>query len=266
MTADAIPQPPDTSKKRKWLIEFARPRGGSEQYWAAVHRRGYDGDVYSVSEETGLQDRIINAINRGRPVRSIWIPGCGTKPALPLRLAQVLGDEVRIYCSDFPNVVRQWDAASLPTNVSLHGWDTRSPPADAQFDAIVMVNSVVSADDHENRDMMEAMARVLDARGIFIGLFPTILIDVDLLSVGHENEPVIDVRRNLIYESTQDDWQIAYTPLRLRRILREIGWTGAQMSLFFFDSERMIQQASAIYGITDPDLTLYELFVEYVRG
>ena len=54
---------------------------------------------------------------------------------------------------------------------------------------------------------------------------------------------------------------ILYTPLRLRAILREAGFTAVHMEVFFCESPCLREEAARVYGLEGGDAVLYELLV-----
>lgn len=245
----------------KHLVRFQPPPFDEDLYWAKVHKDGYE-SVFSVTQDRALLGQILEMVRR-KPASDILVPGCGTHIHLQRALLEGSGGAISsLVCTDFEQVVSLVRPRLRSPMVQFLGCRTQDLDLESAFDAALVINSVVSADDGLNRAMIKRIAAALKKGGRLIGLFPTVFTDMDLLSLGHDNQPVIDVRRNLIFESTQGVWQLAYSPLRLRLILREAGLEISEMRIVFLESEEFMEQAREHYGITDPDLPLWELLVE----
>jgi SAM-dependent methyltransferase len=250
----------------KHPVRFDAPPQDESDYWSDVHEQGYDETVFSVTQDPAILGEVMGVLRR-EPTRDILIPGCGSFVHLQQAiLTEMAPSLTSMVCTDFERVAAQASRALQAPQIRFEGVPTQDLPFSEQFDAAVVINSIVSADDALNRSMIRRIHAALRPGGRLIGLFPTVFTDVDLLSLGHDNQPVIDVRRNLIFESAQGVWQLAYSPLRLRLILREAGFELTQMRIVFLESKAFMAQAEAQYGITDPDLPIWELLVEARRS
>ena len=245
----------------KHPIRFPLPHFDEERYWQDVHEDNYD-TVFSVTQDGALLGQILDVVARDT-TRDILIPGCGTRTHLQQALLDRFGPSIEtIICTDFEPVVSLARPRLSSPQVEFVGCPTQELAFEEVFSVAIVVNSVVSADDALNRAMLGRISAGLRSGGRLIGLFPTIFTDIDLLSLGHDNQPVIDVRRNLIFESVQGVWQLAYSPLRLRLILKEAGLQLSDMRIVFLDSEEFLKQGREYYGIVDPDLPIWQLLVE----
>lgn len=79
----------------------------------------------------------------------------------------------------------------------------------------VIVNSIVSEDDRENRQMLRSCTQALRPGGLLAGFFPTVFANLD---IGHLDENAEWLRRsdlptNTFYEAAHDATQIFYTDL-----------------------------------------------------
>jgi SAM-dependent methyltransferase len=237
-----------------------------EAYWGKAHDAGYEDSVYSVTQDQALLDRALRPLER-RPHSRILVPGCGTLPHLQHHLLRRFDGTVeKIVCTDFPAVVDLARKNLESPLVEFEGAATESLHHVDAFDAAIVINSIVSSSDERNRSAVSRVVRALKPGGLFIGLFPTVFTDIDLISLGHDNDPPVDLRKNLVFETGQGVWQLAYTPLRLRLILREAGLVLDEMQLVFLDSPEFSDLSRQYYGIDDPDLALYEILVVATRS
>lgn len=245
----------------KHLVQFQLPPLDEGLYWAKVHKDDYE-SVFSVTQDRALLAQILKIVSR-EPAADILIPGCGTHTHLQRALLEQPDQAISsLVCTDFDQVVSLVRPRLQSPLVQFLGRPTQDLEFESAFDVALVINSVVSANDALNRAMIKRIVAALKTGGRLIGLFPTVFTDIDLLSLGHNNQPVIDTRRNLIFESTQGVWQLAYSPLRLRLILREAGLEISEMRIVFLESDEFLEQAREHYGITDPDLAVWELLVE----
>jgi hypothetical protein len=58
--------------------------------------------------------------------------------------------------------------------------DTRNLGLESDFDAAVVVNSVLSDCDPDNRSMLRSVHAALNPKGLLVGLFPTIFAPADI--------------------------------------------------------------------------------------
>jgi SAM-dependent methyltransferase len=258
----------------KWLIpeddgpEFDTPRRPDEEYWHRSHLIDDYADVFSVSEDPGLQSRIIEIIKSKRsPAEDIviLIPGCGSRMALERHLSAEL-PRAQIVGTDFAPVVEMLNAgAGDHPSISYQARDTQDLGYQSQFDFAVVINSILSNSDRRNRTMISSVYNSLKHGGHLIGLFPTIFATIDIAQCEPNErwrERLYDIRTSRYYEETQQQSQIFYTPLRLRRILGEAGFEDLRIELFFCDSERLLRESSRIYRLDGADLALYEFLIK----
>jgi SAM-dependent methyltransferase len=248
----------------KHLVKFQVPPLDESLYWRGVHEAGYE-SVFSVTQDSALLAQIIEIVVRKKSAE-VLIPGCGTFTHLQEALLGLGGSPVSsLVCTDFEHVTSLVRPRLQSSIVQFLGCQTQDLPFACKFDTAIVVNSIVSANDELNRLTIKRIVSALKPGGRLIALFPTVFDDIDLTSLGHENQPVIDVPRNLIFESTQGVWQLAYSPLRLRLILKEAGLEVSEMRVVFLDSDDMLRRTREYYGIKDSDLPIWELLVEATK-
>jgi hypothetical protein len=163
-------------------------------------------------------------------------------------------------CTDYVEI---GEPSHVDRGVRYARADTSALPWTDFFDAIIIVNSILSESDSENRDMLKACFEALAPGGSLVGFFPTIFcaLDIAILENNQEKMRNIELESSLCYERIQGAKQVFYTPLRLRRILREVGLTLVAIELFFCDSDYFSNHARRLYDIYDEDLCPYEYFV-----
>ncbi len=245
-----IPKPPST------LDAVAR-----KQYWEKTHADEYGSTVWSMTEDPDVQDKICTEVAQIR-AKDLWIPGCGSRVCLQNAIAGALGD-ARILCTDYPGVVDIAMRAKNAPQIRYEALDTANSAFDNQFDAVIVVNSILSEDDEENRRMLAACRQALRPGGKMLGFFPTVFATLDIASIERDSDRagLVDLATSSLYEEKQGVRQIFYTPLRLRLVLREAGFGIDRMEVFFCDSAWFLEQSRIHYGLQDPDCVIYEHFV-----
>lgn len=255
---------PSMGKKPKWLIEAEGTLTTSERrrMWEELHERGDYKDVFSVTEDETFRRKILDVLSGHGNVRSVLVPGCGSRVFLQRDLAQITSIE-EICCTDFERVVDIAAQQLSHPKVTYMAKDSADLGYRNRWDAVVVVNSVLSESDAENRAMMFSFYEALRPGGILVGYFPTIFcaVDIDAVDPSAGLGSRIDLKRSRIHEKKQGMDQIFYTPLRLRLVLREAGYRLGRMEVAFCDSDFFIMQGAQYYGFTDPDAVVYELFV-----
>lgn len=250
---------------RKWLVPDPQPglREKQQHEWEELYQRGSLDKVMSLVEDEAAMNLVLEALKRQSECRDILIPGCGTRVALQRVIVETGPETLKVTCTDYAGVVGTCAEAFSHERVRYVDADTTRLPWDSAFDAVLIVNSIVSGSDSENRDMLESCSRALRPGAVLIGFFPTIFcaLDIALLEGNADKMLNIDLARSLCYEEVQDVSQVFYSPLRLRRILHESGLRVELMSVFFCDSDYFSSEGRRLYDIFDEDLAPYEFFV-----
>jgi SAM-dependent methyltransferase len=250
----------------KWEIPERGERSCEqpEAYWDSVHDRDRYTNVVSLTDDLGVRDRITRTL-RDCEAKRILVPGAGSRVALQKHLVEKLPGLERLVCSDFPGVIALASASFPHDAIDYCAADSADLPWLADFDAAVVVNSILSDSDFENRQMLRSIRNALRPGGILIGFFPTVFASCDIAIVSHDAErrATVDLERSTKYEPAQDAYQIFYTPLRLRMILREAGFDIELMEVYFLDSDYFRAQEGEWnqFTIDDDDLAIYEHYV-----
>lgn len=255
--------------ERKWLIpELPTELQQDERaYWEQVHRTSFSSHVWSMTGDTHTREKLISTLNHFSPLaEKLYIPGCGTHTFLQEHLIEALPNLSGIVCSDFLGVIDAIDTNPHPEKITYTAFDTAACPYTSTFDAVLIVNAILSQSDLRNREMLDACANALKPGGVLLGFFPTIFCDYEMLmldeSVSEEDRSArVDLESNRVFERNQNVYEVIYSPLRLRRVLREAGLSLASCEIFFCDTEHYQQETKKHYGVSDSDNVMYLLFV-----
>ncbi|MFD6163276.1 class I SAM-dependent methyltransferase [Nocardia sp. NPDC060256] len=253
------------SAETKWLIDEAAAMSAAERHrhWREVYAGERRDQVFSMTEDPGVQDRILDALATRGSLR-VLVPGCGAATHLPQALAERLPADSEIVCTDFvAEAIEQAEATFSHPRVSYRRHNTIDVAALGNFDAVVIVNSILSDSDRENRAMLRACADTLRQGGRLVGFFPTIYCALEIATLERHPGKLanIDLPTSTCFEEEQGVRQVFYTPLHLRRVMREAGLAVHRMELFFCDSDHFAGQGRRLYQIFDEDLVPYEFFV-----
>ena len=253
-----------------WSIQDKHPWSPDERrrFWEAVHVRGDYESIWSVTEEEHMLDQIAAALKlSGSEVARALIPGAGTRTLLERHLVDEFPG-LSIVATDFPEVARKASSTFQHPRVEYIARDSTDLGWKDEFDFVLPVNSTVSERHSENIQMLDSMLEALRPNGRLVGLFPTVIATLDIASVMRSQAQFkrVDLERSSVCESDGVE-QIFYSPLRLRQLCREVGFSLERMEIVFFESDRARQESSAHYSIdADADLVVYELLVTARRA
>ncbi len=250
--------------KSKWDIQHPDilNKQQRQQYWKHAHcHKNYD-SVWNMTEDEGVRRKILDALTARADVSTLLILGCGSRVLLQNEIARHY-PEADILCTYFPAVIDK--AASQPNadNIRYEERDSKNLGFDGKWDAVIVVNSILSESDAENSNILRSCCLALKTGGVLIGFFPTIFATLEIAHLKNDEKwlECIDIKKSSFYEQKQKLWQIFYTLLRLRFILREAGFAKETIEIFFCDSEYFLAHARDYYGVEDADMPLYEQFV-----
>jgi SAM-dependent methyltransferase len=248
----------------KWQIKPRNALSTVERraYWERAHVDEDYERVWSMTADVGVRAKLVEELGAVASLKRVAIPGCGSRTLLERSLATAY-PQAEFLCTDFRAVVeaaaRRFDhpRVSYLDRDSAHlGWRD-------EVDAVVVVNSILSESDAENRAILASCWQALRPGGLLVGLFPTVLATVDIASVERSEARMrlADLERSSFYEEKQGLEQIFYTPLRLRVVLREAQFELEKMEVFFCDSPYFLEHGREYYGLLDDDLVIYEHLV-----
>ncbi len=250
---------------QKWIITPKKTLSDQERqaYWENTHVAENYETVWSMTEDPVLRHKLTAEIRSHSKHEKILIPGCGSRTVLERHFIESLADISAIYCTDYPGVIEVAAGYYQHAKVHYEARDSQDLGFETEFDVVVIVNSVLSESDAENRAILRSCYRSLKTGGVLIGLFPTIFAAVDIayLEPSRQRLECVDLERSALYETQQNLWQIFYTPLRLRQIIKEAGYHLDKTEIFFCDSPYFLEHSKQYYGLEDPDNVVYELLV-----
>ena len=237
------------------------------QTWEADYARNASQCPYwSLLGDGPFVDTLCDLVPEG--VQRILIPGCGPNPAIQARLLSTRPELRQVVCIDLAqHAIQRAATAFSHSRLTYHVGDVRLPHHRATFDAAICVNSVLSSSDVSNRGVLSAVAAALKPGGRLIGIFPCIFaeLEVSLLAeeLGWFRNGLINLSRSTFHDPDHDTTQIFYTPLRLRAILHDAGFTSLQMNIHFCDTPYIRRLSRERYRLPDtPGLDIWELLVQ----
>jgi len=250
-------------------IDGRKTNAEREAYWGHAHATDDYETIFSITQDSSVCKSLSAAVRQavGPDPGIILIPGCGSRIGLQEHLLAAF-PSCRLISTDFPAVVEVAKDRLKDERAEFIGMNSTTLDLGEEVDAVVVVNSVLSDDHEENAGMIRSFYDTLKPGGSLIGLFPTVLATVDIAYIeGAPSERIqqADLANSAFFENDQDLWQIFYTPLRLRQMVKEAGFENLIMALEFFDSDEMLDHAGEYYGIDDRNLPVYELLVSASR-
>jgi SAM-dependent methyltransferase len=274
----------------KWLIPSSSITSISpteEAGWNEIHK-DYSTKIFSVTQDPKICEMLIHPSSQypcfNIPDSSeiqVLIPGCGSEIYLQKTLMEFCPHIGKVYCTDFSKVAidvakekwRQVDGDSRLSNHQLIFEKADScrlieekPDWRDKFDYILVVNSVLSSEDKENRQMLKNFYNVLKPGGKLYGLFPTILSDLEIAYLSKNKaqlltDGTINLPENAFYIKDSNTRQIYYTPLRLNRIFKEAGFKRLSFEINFGDSDILVTNMKETLDIDEPDIYTWEFLV-----
>jgi len=240
----------------------------NKEYWEKEHKEDGYKNVYSLTECNKIRFRIVNAIGSylygDIEKLKILVLGCGSRTMVQKTLAEWCNSVV--ICTDFQKVVETAKKNYTSKQIQYVSMDSAFASFKSNcIDVIVVINSILSDNHEENINILKSCFRVLRSDGILVGYFPTIYCALDIKNnTNHEKSGdwIFDLKNNTCYDPEQDISQIFYSPLKLRNILKDIGFNLISMNIDFFDSPHLINEAKKHYNFNGEDEVVYELFVK----
>ncbi len=262
----------DYTNNYKWLIPSSR-LASEPELWK--EHEDYNAKVFSLTEDPTLCETLIAGIPSSSGIK-VLIPGCGSLVKLQEKLLEKLPNIEKILCTDSSQIAIQyakenWLASKL-YNQTVEFAEVNSanlteirPDWNNHFDYILVVNSVLSSQDEDNRKMIDEFYKVLKPGGKICGLFPTVFCALEIAHLVKDRasqltDGTINLAYSAIYEEKQNRSQIFYTPLRLNRIFKEAGFKRLNFEVYFCDSKYF--NTREIYGYDDPDICIWEFLVK----
>ena len=211
-------------------------------------------------------------------VKKILISGCGPQTSLQECIITNFQNVEEVVCNDYCE-----SAINLArTNYSHPKVKYLLKPTEDlsyyrnYFDAVLVVNSILSSDHELNIRALEEIYRTLKLGGQLIAIFPTVFCACELVYMrlnGHQElskwreKNWINLENSSFYDSEQGIWKTGYTPNQLNSILKKIGFKRERMEIYFFDNDYFVEQAEIVHGIPkDGDSCIWELLAILRKG
>lgn len=246
-----------------WNIENAELTPiDRKKYWEDTHYNKNYKTVWSMTEDIGVRDKILYQLSLQKPLSKILIPGCGSKVLLQNDIGAKY-PKTSIVCSDYEKVIEVAKHQDNVKNIEYMALDSANIGMQDEFDVVVIVNSILSDSHKENIAILNSCFQSLKPGGKLIGFFPTVFAIIDIASIenNHDRMKLVTLEKSSFYEEKQKIRQVFYTPLRLRHILKEVGFIRDVVEVFFCDSEYFTRHSNKYYGIKNSDTPIYEHFV-----
>jgi SAM-dependent methyltransferase len=254
--------------------------------WNEDHHN-YSQKIFSLTQDPKICSRLIHSSDNcifnipNSPEINILIPGCGSEIYLQEKILEFCPHIAKIYSTDFSEVaiqecIKKWQ--SIYAEIDRENQQFIFLEADStkltedrsdwknKFDYIIIVNSVLSGDDITNRQMLREFHDVLKPGGKLYGFFPTIFCDLEIAHLSKENarwltDGTVNLEHSAVYDKRYQDRQIFYTPLRLNRIFKEIGFKQLSFEVIFCDSDILVESSKKTDGVDEPDVYQWEFLV-----
>ena len=257
----------------KWLINLEKKKDRNNEQemgnWNNNYQKYQYDDVFSITEDRDVCKKLASGIKENS--NKILIPGCGSKTYLQDYISTIFDGD--IICTDWSKHALEIAKESSKSDKICYFKDdmTNMQFDDNTFDNIIISNSILSGDDRNNRKMLNECNRVLKKGGTLTGLFPSVYATYEISYLDEQfkylrKENIISIEDNTFYETTQDMYQIFYTPIRLRRIFKENNFKTEKFEIFFCDSEHLLEENEKIYKLPkESDLVIWEFFIELTK-
>ncbi|MBD2605294.1 class I SAM-dependent methyltransferase [Scytonema hofmannii FACHB-248] len=274
----------------KWLIPsclISKSLEKEKADWDEIHK-DYSTNVFNLTQEPKISETLIRPSSQSpcfdipnSPEIKVLIPGCGSEISLQKTLIEFCPQIGQIYCTDFSKTAldkaqSNWQQAN--GNERLNNQQLVFAEADStklteqrpdwqdKFDYVLVVNSVLSNDDVKNRQMLKEFYKVLKPGGRLYGFFLTIFWDLEVAYLSQAKahwltDGTINLADSALYDRKWSDRQIFYTPLRLNRIFKEIGFKRLSFEVYLSDSPILVANMKETYDIDEPDIYPWEFLV-----
>lgn len=275
----------------KWLIPSVRLASKSLEEeradWNEEHK-DYSENVFSFTQDPKVCQALIHPSSQSScfnipdsPEINVLIPGCGSEIYLQKTLLEFCPNIGQIYCTDFSKTAierakKNWQQVNPDSRLKKQQFifeevdstllTEQRPDWQDKFDYILVVNSVVSREDDENRQMLREFSKVLKPGGKIYGFFPTIFWQLEVAYLSKEKahwltDGTINLPYSASYDAEDNYRQILYTPLRLNQIFKEAGFKRLSFEVFLGDSDILVANLKNIFEVDDPDIYLWQFLV-----
>lgn len=232
-----------------------------------------------------------NSYNRfdipNSPEIQVLIPGCGSEIYLQKELLYLCPHIKQVYCTDFSETAiatakKNWkevdgDFRLNSQQIIFEQLDStnlteQKPNWKDKFDYILVVNSVLSGEDWQNRQMIAEFYKILKPGGRLYGFFPTIFCPLEIAHLCRTKahwltNGTINLPESALYEyqDGKKDRQLLYTPSRLNQIFKEAGFKRLSFEVFFHDSDISAMKIEKIFDVNDPEIYYWSFLVRFEK-
>jgi SAM-dependent methyltransferase len=252
--------------ERRWLIPDPGTRLDDKGYWEKEHcDLGYN-STFSVGEDEALTNAIVHEALSSSPCTDILIAGCGSRVDLQRALLSRAPSHTEVIATDYAAVIALARERFSHPRLTYAALESAAPFVQS-FDVIIAVNVLVLESDLGNRELVQSWARALRYGGTLVVLAPALFCGQELaLLTGRDDLwECLDLEGSSWIERRQGTREVEYSPLRLRRVLKEAGLRLTDMRLVFLEGLSSREQSRTAYGLDDDDLLVYEQLVTAVR-
>lgn len=253
--------------ERRWLLpDPSGARRDDKDYWEKEHCDLDYGSTFSVGEDEAVTNTIVDEALGSSPCTDILIAGCGSRIDLQRALLSRAPCHTHVIATDFAAVIDlARDRYSHP-RLTYAALESTAPFVQA-FDVVIAVNVLVMEGDLANRELVQSWAQALRYGGTLVVLAPVLFCgqELALLTGRRDLWESLDLKGSSWLEGRQGIREVEYSPLRLRRALKEAGLRLSDMRLVFLEGSSSREQSRTAYGLDDDDLLVYEQLVTATR-
>lgn len=255
-----------TENYQRWLIPEPAEGQDRKEYWVGVHSEHQYGDVFSVTEDDAVRRQIVAAVLDAPGSRELLVVGCGSRVVLQQDLIASTGDDTKITATDYQGVVELAQAQYSHPRLRYVALEDQEV-FENRFDVVVAINVMISDSDRENRRLLAEWSTALVRHGRLVALAPILSAGYELGTLGDRPDLLqcLQCNESRWTEKHQGITEIEYLPLRVRRILKEVGLGLLELRIVFFEGPGSRRQTLVHYGIDDDDLLVYEQLMVAIR-
>jgi len=224
-------------------------------------------NVFNISLDEYFLKKIIKKIPQTD--RRILILGCGSEINLQRKILLSHAKIEQIVCTDGSQTAIKLAQSNFSNekicyvNIAHHEISNFITDIDS-----IVCNSILSASDQYNREVIGHCYKVLKNSGRLIGVFPSIFSPLEQAYHNKKfsnwiSDGTIDLVNSLFKEPKGDFVQSFYPPSLLKKIFESNRFKLNSLEIIFFDSYKMMQHSEYIYGIdSNNGLPVWEYLVE----